>query len=316
MDLAQKLQLHYYLRGTSHSMNALVRNKCEAEVLAIFQEVANALGLRVNIESEAFQEGGLKEIWRFIGKNNNQLTLLISIIILILSRFPISDPEQDILNKELTKFSIEEKKLNIEKLKKELKIDRVSGKMVEAAVIEIDNTPKIAARKSNFYKNLEGYEKVTGIGVVSLNHNNMPTADERFISRSEFKNFIVIPNQLPVETVENAEIKIISPVLEGNSYRWRGLYKGVPINFSMIDNEFKNAVLHKEISFQRGNAIECVLNIYRKFDEIGNIVITGYSVVTVIKITDGVRSSETAQGKRHKASQRFNKNQEGLFDNL
>ena len=55
----------------------------------------------------------------------------------------------------------------------------------------------------------------------------------------------------------------------------------------MTDTEFKNAVLRKEISFQRGNIIECVLVSYRKFDEIGNIIITGYSVVTVIKITNG-----------------------------
>jgi hypothetical protein len=168
MDLADKLQLHYYLVNGSHTMDALVRNKCEAEVLAIIQEISNTLGFEVIIESEPFQEGGLKEIWHLIGKNSNQLMVLLTFVMLILSRIPVADHEQDALTKDLTRLSIEEKKLNIEKLKKELNTDNVDEKTVQAALNEIDSKPKVTARKSNFYKNLAGYEKVTGIGIVSL----------------------------------------------------------------------------------------------------------------------------------------------------
>lgn len=59
MDLAEKLELHYYLSNGSHAMDAIVRNKCETEVLAIIQEISNSLGFQVNIESVAYQEGGL-----------------------------------------------------------------------------------------------------------------------------------------------------------------------------------------------------------------------------------------------------------------
>lgn len=284
MILAEKLQLHYYLNNGSHTMDALVRNKCEAEVLAIIQEISNLLGVRVFIESEPFQEGGLKEIWRLIGKNGNQLTVLLTLIILVLSRIPVVDHEQDVLTKDLIKLSIEEKKLNIEKLKKELNAGKVNEETVDAVSYEVDSNPKVATRKSNFYKNLAGYEKVTGIGIVSLNHNNMLVTAERFIPRSDFYRFIIHTNQLPIEIIENAQIKIISPVLDEDNYKWKGLYGGIPISFSMTDAEFKRAVLRKEISFQHGNIIQCVLNIYRKYDEIGNVIITGYSVVTVIEI--------------------------------
>ena len=81
----------------------------------------------------------------------------------------------------------------------------------------------------------------------------------------------------------------------------------------MTDVGFKNSVLRKEISFQRGNIIECVLNIYRKLDEFGNVIITRYSVVTVIKITNGTTSSETTQGRRYKERKRFDKRQDELF---
>ena len=144
-------------------------------------------------------------------KNNNQLTLLLSIIILILSRFPASDHEQDILKTDHLRLSIEEKKLNIEKLKKELDAGKVNENTMDAVTNEINRNPKITARKSNFYRNLVGYEKVTGLGVVSLNDNNLPITDEHFISRSDFNKFLINRDQLPIETVENAEIKIISP---------------------------------------------------------------------------------------------------------
>lgn len=133
------------------------------------------------------------------------------------------------------------------------------------------------------------------------------------MARSDFNKFLVRGNEIPPETIDNAEIKIISPVLEEDNYKWRGLYKGNTISFSMTDTEFKNAVLRKEISFQRGNIIECVLSIYRKFDEIGNIIITGYSVVTVIKITNGTASLETAAGRRYKERKRFDDNQNDLW---
>jgi hypothetical protein len=50
MDFAEKLQLHYYLNNGSHSMDALVRNKCEAEILAVIQEISNVLALPSNVK--------------------------------------------------------------------------------------------------------------------------------------------------------------------------------------------------------------------------------------------------------------------------
>lgn len=82
-------------------MNALVRNKCEAEALAACLQIAHQLGIAIQIESSAYREGGLKEIWAFLGKNNPQLTLLLAIIVLVFSRIPVSDSEMDALNKDL-----------------------------------------------------------------------------------------------------------------------------------------------------------------------------------------------------------------------
>lgn len=311
--LAEKLELHYYLNNESHTMDALVRNKCEAELLAIIFEISDLLGIKGIVETGAYQEGGLKEIWTFIGRNNNQITLLIILLTLILSRIPLSDPEQDALTKEVTKLTIDEKKLSIAKLKLELKDGKVKNETVDAAAGAISNHLKIAARKSNFYKNLAGYEKVTGVGLLPLDKHNQPTADAKYVPRSDFKNFILFTNSLPTEIIEDAQIEIISPVLKEGNYKWKGVYQDAPISFSMNDAEFKDSVLREEISFQHGSIIECVLTIQRKFDEIGDVVITGYSVTTVIQKTDGTTSLETLQGKRFKARKKFTKDQQNLF---
>lgn len=313
MVSAEKLELHYYFDNSSHAMDAFVRNKCETEALAIFQEIASTVGIQIIVETVAYREGGLIETWQFIGKNSNQLTILLSFIVLIFSRIPLSDREQAKLTKEATKLNIEEKKLSIEKLQRELQSDEVLKNTVESASIAIDGNLKVAVRKSNFFKNLVGYKRVTGIGLTPLTIDSVPTEREKFISRSDFNKFILLSDRLPVLVIEDATIEIVAPVLKEGHYHWKGIYKGTPISFSMIDEEFKNTVLREKMSFQHGSAIECVLNIHRKHDEIGDIVVTGYSVVTVIKKNDGLASFETIQGKRHLAHRKFTEDQIDLF---
>jgi hypothetical protein len=70
---ANKIELHYFFRDETHTMNAFVRNECEKELLTIFKEVILSLDIEVDVESEAFKEGGLKEIWKFLGKNGVQI---------------------------------------------------------------------------------------------------------------------------------------------------------------------------------------------------------------------------------------------------
>jgi hypothetical protein len=100
------LELHYHLRDNSHAMSAVIRNRSEAEALAVCLHIAAELGIPLQLESSAFTEGGLREIWQFIGQNNTQLTLLLAVIVLVLSRIPVSDPEMDTLNKQVARATI------------------------------------------------------------------------------------------------------------------------------------------------------------------------------------------------------------------
>lgn len=305
--------MHYHLCDDSHSMDAIVRNKCEAETLAVFIEVAKSLSIPVKIESTTYTDGGLREIWKFIGNNNNQLTLILSIILLIFSRLPVSDGEMDELNKQVAKLTIEEKRLAIEKLKKELSDGTAHHGSIENGAAAIESNLKVAARRSNFYKHLVAYDKVTGVGFtpISLDTNNV--AIERYVDRSNFSKFVLPTNKLPVEVVESTTIEIVAPVLKEGNYQWKGIYQDQPISFAMSDDEFKVSVLRKEVVFKHGTVIECVLNVHRKFDEVGDVAITGYSVPTVVSIADGTSQIQTVQGKRYRAQKRAVENQGNLF---
>lgn len=295
----KNLELHYHLKDGSHSMNATIRNKCESESLALFLEIAKSLDIKIEIESTAYNEGGLREIWKFIGNNNSQLTLILAIIVLIYSRVPISDPEMDKLNKEIAKLTIDEKKLNIQKLKDDFESNINKEKALKNAASFLENQIKIATHRSNFYKNISDYEKVTGIGVAE---NDNP---EKYIDRSEFSRFILHTDKLPTETIENAKIEIIAPVLKEGNYQWKGMYEKKIIAFSMKDEAYKIQVLTKQIKFQHGSEIECSLQIHRKFDELGDVKITGYTVTTVLSTTDGANKMETIQGKRKKSNKKL-----------
>jgi hypothetical protein len=313
MNNPEKLELHYYFADHSHSIDAAVRNRCEAELLALIYEVSRVLGTKVRVEAEPSVEGGFRDIWRFLGENQNQLTLILLVLTLVMSRIPIGDSEHADLQKELTRLSIEEKKLSIEKLRSELDNGKVTPSAIEAAVAIAESDPKVITRKSNFYRQVSNYEKVTRVGIRALNRAGTPVEDERPVQRSDFPRFILGSADLPPQIVDGAVIEIVSPVLKEGKFKWKGLYEGQLISFSMADADFRAAVLGERVTFQHGTAIECVLRIGKKLDEAGDVVVTGYSVVVVLRKIDGISSIETPRGRSYRDGKKKARFQGDLF---
>lgn len=309
-----KLELHYHFTDDSHAMNALVRNKCEAEALAVFLRIAGELGIPLQIESTAFTEGGLREIWQFAGKNSNQLTLLLAVAALLFSRVPVSDPEQDVLDKEVAKATLEEKKLNIEKLRREHVAKPSCGETISAVADLLEDDHKVVSRRSNFYRFLLDYPKVAAVGFGYAPSSKVHPTVEHTVRRHDFSRFVFPSGKLPIEVVEGAQIEIVAPVLVAGKHQWKGMYLGKPITFSMLDREFKAAVLRGAVSFQCGTSIECILTVHRKLDEVGEINITGYTVTTVLAKTDATTPERTMQGKRHSFNKRAVGAQTELFE--
>lgn len=313
--LANKLELHYYFdeSDNSHTMNAFVRNRCEFELLQIYSELQKELELDVRVETEAFEEGGLTEFWTFLSDNAVQITLILTGLSQVLSRIPLRKSK---LEKKDLKLSVEERKLNIKALKKQLKEKEPKQITIQNLNLIIDSNPKILKHLSNYYKQLYNYPKVKKISATKLNQEKEKVEETKFISRTDFDKFVIESDELESEIDENATIEIISPVLKKGKYKWKGIYSkiGEAVDFYMKDKIFKNSVIAEGIEFKNGTFIDCILEKTRKINEIGEIYVSGYSVLTVLKKHYENIVEETPQGIKYRKEKEAEKQQLKLFD--
>lgn len=96
-----QIELHYYFTDNTHSLDAFIRNKCESEFLYIVKEILLTFEIDLDIETIVPQEGGLKEIWKFIGKNHKEITAIsagMTAIVLILNTQPQSMQDPELIN--------------------------------------------------------------------------------------------------------------------------------------------------------------------------------------------------------------------------
>lgn len=283
IEKSNRLQFHYYFKDDSHTIDSIIRNECEKEILLIYKEIANTLGLELNLESLPTEEGGFKETWKFLGKNSVQITLMVSVAAIIISRFPVE-------NKELTKLQIENLQLDNEIKRKELEKlnlefiqddEELDQQKVIDSVELVNKNYKISWRKSNLYKRLNSYPKVDSVEVVRY-EDKEPIGNPRKIPKREFSKFILSSDDLPKLETENAIIDVISPAIKRGKFRWKGFYNNEIITFLMDDFQFKSQVLNGDIHFSNKFSLEVEMTQNRKINQDGEIRITNSVVNRVI----------------------------------
>ena len=290
-----KIELHYYFADTSHSMNALIRNKCEVNLLGIFKEIAAVAGSRVQVESEAYAEGGLAERFVLRSKSEYVRSFVAAVFHYV---FSLELDIEKVVNDE----DKDRTKKATEKLRKEIKEhekdDDAEIDMESAAALFRSNL-KIIKLKSNFYRHVTNCEKTTKVSVQQLKGDNSTVGKAGTVLRKKFDTYMLVADTLKPETDEAAVIEIISPVLKVGNYKWKGIYlsTGRIINFAMRDDDFKNEVINQGALFKNGTRIECILDSTRKMSEFGEVTVTGYSVSRVNKKLDDAASVEIAHAK-------------------
>ncbi|TMP85385.1 hypothetical protein CWC05_18825 [Pseudoalteromonas ruthenica] len=304
------LELHYYFADSSHEIDALIRNKCESELLAIAYEAASIFDIGLKLVTKPSEEGGFKEFWRALGENSQQLQVLLVAIGVVTTVYFNYNPEDEQRKKTLEELQIQELKLRLKNLDTATETEKQD--VAEAMANKLSKNLKVTKRKSNFYFHLSRYPKVSFISISAIAGTNR-LRDEVKLSRSEFKKFILSSDKLKIQEDDSAEIEIISPVLKDGNYKWKGVYKGQPISFSMIDNKFRDAIFIDGLNFHAGTSIRCLLQIHREIDEVGEVKIKGYSVPTVIEILDGPTARKTKQGAEYLHAKGMIDNQIDLF---
>ncbi|RDI05388.1 hypothetical protein [Flavobacterium sp. AG291] len=278
---SNQIQLHYYFTDNTHGFDAIVRNECEKELLNLYYDVAKTLGLNVFVQSEPPQEGGFIEIWKFIGENTNQITIIVSAIAIILSRRPVE-------NKKLTQLQIENLEIENELKKNELRELQLK-KLTESDINE-DTIRKVVEllslnyrviwRRSNFYKKVIAYKRIHKVSEQRL-FENSPIGADREITRNEFSNFVLSTDDLPDNEIVEASIDLISPVLKSGNFLWKGFYNNDIISFQMQDDSFRAMIQNGEMILNNKVTLNTVLLQSRRIDEDGHIKITK-SIVTLV----------------------------------
>lgn len=290
----QKFQIHYYFDDKSHSMNALVRNRAEKELLDAIQRISDITEQDFQIETQAYSEGGLIETLAFTTIGIAIGNFLSPAINGIIQHYFTRDKEFDNLKKQ--KLCQEIKGLELENEKKQFELEQLFyDKQVQRNV-------------SSYYKKINGYAKVQSIGFKSNDFG------ELIVTKDHFKDFILIDDTTTIED-DDAEIKIISPVLIEGKYKWRGNYLENIIDFSMGDAKFKDDIINSKHSFSNGNTINCNLQITTTYDELGDEKRKSYSVrkVYAIKYYNETFPRLRPSGLKRKREKEQNEYKSSLF---
>lgn len=300
-NAAKKFELHYYLKDKSHSMNAFVRNKAEKDFLEAIKRIGELLDSELKIETEAYQEGGLVEIFTIGG--GVVLTYFAPTINNIITHYATRNTQAEKLEIKIKQETLNGLKLDNAKKENELQeqIDKkLNDKLTQKYI-------------SNFYKKIDSYEKVEKIGYRSLEEDE----DEYIVERKDFKSFI-LHDDITILEDDDAMIEIISPVLKEGKYNWRGKYKDEKIDFSMADSKFKEEVIEGKHTFINGSSISCHLEIKIIFDEFGDEKNKNYRVLMVYgtKELDLGELKLREAGKKRKYRKQLNEHQMHFFDEM
>jgi hypothetical protein len=307
------LEIHYWLANDSHSMDAVVQNKCDHEILGVIKAIALSLDIEISIETEAFGEGGLRRWLKVLLKDENKKATMSSAIIIALVTVLITTPIAKISEKVIDKIFEDKEMKHLQKDKIKLEIEKLKQDISP----KVDNLPAntvIKKKKSNFYEALEKYPQINTVTFIATDETKEISFQEKSVNKIDFKEFILVSDDLDPVEIDNSIIEIISPVLKKGNYKWMGIYNGEPVAFNMQSKEFKTSVQTGKIEFKNGSSINCLLQIRKKIDNDGIEKVIGYDVIRVNYYFENDKPVETREGKKHRQKKEAENKQLDLFN--
>lgn len=316
--------LHYFLSNQLHEVDARTVHNAEGEAIALIEQIISDLNLKVSLDFVVRTEGGIRNILRLNPKTKlDKFTsrIMEGVIIVLVSNAlthscsdfskSIEQFNQMIKNQqmalELQKETNEQNKQILEKLQE------ISNHT--SSLKGIDFQENIRKRQNNLYSSLYLNPKVHAFSVESVVYKDdkIPTYKElSHVEREAFPKFLTSKTELPVIEDKDATVIIISPVLNRSKYKWKGIYKSQPIEFSMQDKDFKEEILSNQITFGNGDILSGLMEIKRKCDNTGKIVSESYTLREVYgtEHSQGQAYFETKRGVK----KREMKNQMNFFN--
>ena len=242
-------QFHYILKASGvHSMDAVVYNECEKQLISSIYYLAELFGLdkdSIVVEVLARGEGGVVE-WLRINVGEK---VLLPVVIAILTIWA-----EHYFNSGLDTSN--ETKTNIESAM----ALKEAGFTFEEAMALVKDNPKLMDFCSKYYKSAK---KDTALQKIetTLGDEEKMIRFQSSIKAEDFSSHIVEIRK-STNVVRGTTITIASPVLaDVKRLRWHGVYNLNPISFSIEDNSFIDKVHNRQVKFEFGTTIKCDLRI-------------------------------------------------------
>lgn len=316
-EYVTELQVHYYLSDGSHAMDAFVRNRAEKELISAIQQIAIMLGLPLKIKTCARKEGSVEDILLLVAScviaMEPLFTLFAPCINDLIRTYFTSRMPQGILDLALKVEAVKEKQHINQGLELDNEMKRLKLEEAKNRIRQVENDASLRKKKSNFYNTIKGSATISSI--------EMATSSGRTkIDRSDFASFIV-DDAKSIDTDDDAEIAIISPVLKEGKDEWKGLYHNERISFSMGDVLFKYEVIAGKYSFSNGFVIKARLTIVTIYDDNGEPKRRHFSVNKVYEtkeaqVAEFKERPLGAKKRRQKEQQAWEQQQTSFLDIL
>ncbi len=313
-------ELHYWFDDETHRMDALLQNKCEAEILGFIKTVATELGQDVIIETEPLVEGGLRRWFKLTPKGKVKNTdITASVITSVVTELIVTT----IAGKKVNEVEVPLGKTTKKKALKEgvqvvgNTVDNNGERDILEEILQekqLNKNSVLLKRRSNFYEYLAKYKKLTKVSFAIQNDRKESQSEEQSVEKSLFSRYILTSNKLEPLEIEGAEVEIVSPVLKKGNYKWRGIYNGTSSLFGMKSNEFKAMVQSGTVEFKNGTSIKCLLEVKRKINSEGVEVVTERNILSVNEYYNNDLTVQTVVEAKKKAKKpSANPQQLGLF---
>lgn len=186
--ISEKLEIHYWFNGDSHTIDAITLNKSQHEIIALIQEISKEIETEISIEIEPYAEGGFKQIFKVLSKQERKSAVIAGAVVLGVVSAIVITPLTKAAEK-ITEHLIDKAFEDKEKVKSDKKKDSL-----EIINLELQN------------KNIQ------------LQNKNLDLQNDERTKRKEMGvNMTNLEEQLKELHQTNTEIQEISKKLEKNN---------------------------------------------------------------------------------------------------
>lgn len=264
------ISLHYYLHEEGvHEMDALVHNICERQVLNMIYYLSKQCGCDVKVDIDAKEEGGIIDKIKVIAES--------AVFIFLFEKGVeyMFNPDKTYLDNAKTRIEIAEM----------IKHSSFTEDEVEALVGEDDALKRFT---SSYYNNLSKENTVDKVETTLTNNDDANDSVTFTVHKNNFQDKVIKRNiEKNKTTITATTLYVGSPILiDGFPDRWKGVYNGESILFTINDNEFLDQVYNREVKFESGTSLTCDLEITEHI-KADKVVKRTYEVLYVRAWCDG-----------------------------